>query len=154
MATSTELNLKQNNMENNWFKLKIRYTIQEGDKIKKKSPEYVLKATTFADAEYSIRKLLEESIPEFNIMTCSKFNIQDVRKDDAKEDYFKVKIVYISTSEDGKESKVIDNYLIQGDTVEDVTKSIKQLLSGSVMDYTVENIQRTKIQEVFYNVEK
>ena len=139
--------------ENNWFKLKVKYLIQTEDKIQKKTAEYVLKAVSFTDAEASLLYQLQYEF-EYSLVSCSKFNIQDVRKDDAKEDYFKVKIVYVSTSEDGKESKVIDNYLIQGDTVEDVTKSIKQLLSGSVMDYTVENIQRTKIQEVFYNVEK
>ena len=89
---------------------------------------------------------------EYNLVSCSKFNIQDVRKDDAKEDYFKVKIVYTSANEDGKESKVIDNYIIQGDTIEDVTKSVKQLLSSSIMDYSIENIQRTKIVECFYEV--
>ena len=117
-------------MENNWFKLKVKYLIQVEDKIQKKTAEYVLKAVSFTDAEASLLEQLQDEF-EYNLVSCSKFNIQDVRKDDAKEDY-----------------------LIQGDTVEDVTKSIKQLLSGSVMDYTVENIQRTKIQEVFYNVEK
>ena len=140
-------------MENNWFKLKVKYLIQVEDKIQKKTAEYVLKAVSFTDSEASLLEHLQDEF-EYNLVSCSKFNIQDVRKDETKQDYFKVKIVYVSTSEDGKESKVIDNYLIQGDTVEDVTKSIKQLLSGSVMDYTVENIQRTKIQEVFYNVEK
>tara|TARA_R110000764_G_C10947018_1_gene376758 strand:+ start:492 stop:920 length:429 start_codon:yes stop_codon:yes gene_type:complete len=137
----------------NWFKLKVKYLVQTEDSIKKKTSEYVLKAVSFTDAEASLLQQLKDEF-EYNLVSCSKFNIQDVRKDDAKEDYFKVKIVYVSTSEDGKESKVIDNYLIQGDTVEDITKSIKQLLSGSLMDYTVENIQRTKIQEVFYNVDE
>tara|TARA_B110000211_G_scaffold73647_1_gene85687 strand:- start:817 stop:1239 length:423 start_codon:yes stop_codon:yes gene_type:complete len=140
-------------MENNWFKLKVKYLIQVEDKIQKKTAEYVLKAVSFTDSEASLLEYLQDEF-EYNLVSCSKFNIQDCRMDETKQDYFKVKIVYISTSEDGKESKVIDNYLIQGDTVEDVTKSIKQLLSGSVLDYTVENIQRTKIQEVFYNVEK
>ena len=137
----------------NWFKLKVKYLVQTEDSIKKKTSEYVLKAYSFTDAEASLLKHLKDEF-EYNLVSCSKFNIQDVRKDDAKEDYFKVKIVYVSTSEDGKESKVIDNYLIQGDTVEDVTKSINQLSFGSLMDYTVENVQRTKIQEVFYNVDK
>ena len=36
--------------------------------------------------------------------------------------------------------------------MQDVNKSIKQLLSGSVMDYEIENIQKTKIEKVFYEV--
>ena len=140
-------------MENNWFKLKVKYLIQIEDKIQKKTAEYVLKAVSFTDAEASLLQHLENEF-EYNLVSCSKFNIQDVRKDDAKEDYFKVKIVYTSANEDGKESKVIDNYIIQGDTIEDVTKSVTQLLSSSIMDYNIEQIQRTKIVECFYSVEK
>ena len=140
-------------MENNWFKLKVKYVIQIEGKVQKKTAEYVLKAVSFTDAEASLLQHLENEF-EYNLVSCSKFNIQDVRKDDAKEDYFKVKIVYTSANEDGKESKVIDNYIIQGDTIEDVTKSVTQLLSSSVMDYSIENIQRTKIVECFYSVDK
>ena len=140
-------------MENNWFKLKVKYLIQIEDKIQKKTAEYVLKAVSFTDAEASLLEHLENEF-EYNLVSCSKFNIQDVRKDDAKEDYFKVKIVYTSANEDGKESKVIDNYIIQGDTIEDVTKSVTQLLSSSIMDYNIEQIQRTKIVECFYSVDK
>lgn len=140
-------------MENNWFKLKVKYLIQIEDKIQKKTAEYVLKAVSFTDAEASLLQHLENEF-EYNLVSCSKFNIQDVRKDDAKEDYFKVKIVYTSANEDGKESKVIDNYIIQGDTIEDVTKSVTQLLSSSIMDYNIEQIQRTKIVECFYSVDK
>ena len=67
----------------------------------------------------------------------------------------KAKIVSTSSDVDnGKTSKIIDNYIIQGDNIEDVNKSIKQLLSGSVMDYEIENIQKTKIEKVFYEVNK
>ena len=143
-------------IENNFFKLKVKYLIQDPDKgsIKKKTSEYVLKAVSFTDAEASLLECLKDDF-EYNLVSCSKFNIQDVRIDETKEDYFKVKIV--STSSDiisGKTSKIIDNYIIQGDNIEDVNKSIKQLLSGSVMDYEIENIQKTKIEKVFYEVNK
>ena len=139
--------------ENNFFKLKVKYLIQdEKGSIKKKTSEYVLKAYTFTDAEASLLQYLEGEF-EYNLVSCSKFNIQDVRIDETKEDYFKVKTVSISTdTETNKTSKIIDNYIIQGNDVEDVNKSIKQMLSGSVMDYEIENIQKTKIEKVFYEV--
>ena len=49
-------------IENNFFKLKVKYLIQDPDKgsIKKKTSEYVLKAVSFTDAEQSlIFKMLE-----------------------------------------------------------------------------------------------
>jgi len=143
-------------MENNFFKLKIKYLVQDPDKgsIKKKTSEYVLKAVSFTDAEASLLDYLENQF-EYNLVSCSKFNIQDVRIDETKEDYFKVKIVYNSTDEEtGKASKSIDNYIIQGDSMEDVNKSIRELLSTSVVDYQIENIQKTKIKQVFYEVNK
>lgn len=143
-------------MENNFFKLKVKYLIQDPEKgsIKKKTSEYVLKAVSFTDAESSLLECLENDF-EYNLVSCSKFNIQDVRIDETKEEYFKVKIVSTSLSTDtGKTSKIIDNYIIQGDTVEDANKSIKQMLSSSVMDYEIENIQKTKIKKVFYEVNK
>ncbi len=143
-------------MENNFFKLKIKYLVQDPEKgsIKKKTSEYVLKAISFTDAEASLLGYLENEF-EYNLVSCSKFNIQDVRIDETKEDYFKVKIVYNSTDEEtGKASKVIDNYIIQGDNMEDVNKSIRELLSSSVMDYSIENIQKTKIKQVFYEVKQ
>ena len=105
--------------ENNFFKLKVKYLIQDPDKgsIKKKTSEYVLKAVSFTDAEKSLLECLKDDF-EYNLVSCSKFNIQDVRIDETKEGYFKAKI------------------------------------SGSVMDYEIENIQKTKIEKVFYEVNK
>tara|TARA_R110000803_G_scaffold210812_1_gene283856 strand:- start:253 stop:687 length:435 start_codon:yes stop_codon:yes gene_type:complete len=143
-------------IENNFFKLKVKYLIQDPDKgsIKKKTSEYVLKAFSFTDAESSLLEYLKDEF-EYNLVSCSKFNIQDVRIDETKEDYFKAKIVSTSSDIDnGKTSKIIDNYIIQGDTTEDVNKSIKQMLLGSVMDYKIETIQKTKIKKVFYEVNK
>jgi len=145
-------------IENNFFKLKVKYLIQDPDKgsIKKKTSEYVLKAVSFTDAEASLLECLKDDF-EYNLVSCSKFNIQDVRIDETKEDYFKVKIV--STSSDiisGKTSKIIDNYIIQGNNIEDVNKSIKLMLYSPVilLDYEIENIQKTKIEKVFYEVNK
>lgn len=143
-------------IENNFFKLKVKYLVQDPDKgiISKKTSEYVLKAVSFTDAEASLLEFLKDDF-EYNLVSCSKFNIQDVRIDETKDDYFKVKIVSTSSDVDnGKTSKIIDNYIIQGNTVEEANKSIKQLLSGSVMDYEIENIQKTKIEKVFYEVNK
>ena len=143
-------------IENNFFKLKVKYLVQDPDKgsISKKTSEYVLKAVSFTDAEASLLECLKDDF-EYNLVSCSKFNIQDVRIDETKEDYFKVKIV--STSSDiisGKTSKIIDNYIIQGNNIEDVNKSIKLMLYSPVilLDYEIENIQKTKIEKVFYEV--
>ena len=143
-------------MELQFFNIKVKYLKQlEDQSIKKVSELYVLKAYSFTDAEAQITRELESTIPEFNITACNPFNIQDVRLDESKDNFFKVKIAYEDTDiETGKTKKIIENYIIQGNEIWDITNSVSQLLSGSVMDYTIENIQLTKIKDVFYNINK
>ena len=147
---------KKNIMENKFFNIKIKYLKQlEDQSIKKVSEQYVLKAYSFTDAEAKIVKNLENIIPEFNITSCNPFNIQDVRFDKSRENFFKVKIAYENVDIDtGKTKKIIENYIVQGDEIKDVTNSTNQLLNGCTMDYTIENVQLTKIKNVFYEVSK
>ena len=143
-------------MESQFFNIKVKYLTQlEDQSIKKVTKQYVLKAISFTDAEAQIRTNLENDIPEFNIVNCNPFNIQDVRIDETKESFFKVKVAYQDIDEaTGKVKKLIDNYIIQGNEIKDVTNSTNEMLNGSIMDYVIENIQLTKIDNVFYQVNK
>jgi len=143
-------------MESQFFNIKVKYLTQlEDQSIKKVTKQYVLKAISFTDAEAQIRTNLENDIPEFNIVNCNPFNIQDVRIDETKESFFKVKVAYQDIDEaTGKVKKLIENYIIQGNEIKDVTTSTNEMLNGSIMDYVIENIQLTKIDNVFYQVNK
>lgn len=143
-------------MESQFFNIKVKYLTQlEDQSIKKVTKQYVLKAISFTDAETQIRTNLENDIPEFNIVNCNPFNIQDVRIDETKESFFKVKVAYQDIDEaTGKVKKLIENYIIQGNEIKDVTTSTNEMLKGSIMDYVIENIQLTKIDNVFYQVNK
>jgi len=143
-------------MENNsnWFKLKVKYLVQTEDSIKKKTAEYVLKAYSFTDAESSLLEHLKDEF-EYNLVSCSKFNIEDVIKDETKDSYFKVKLVYTSANPDnGKETKIIENYLVQSNTTSEATKMVSDRMNGSIMDFEIENVQKTKVVEAYYNVNK
>tara|TARA_R110002020_G_scaffold283592_1_gene499270 strand:- start:880 stop:1311 length:432 start_codon:yes stop_codon:yes gene_type:complete len=143
-------------MESQFFNIKVKYLTQlENQSIKKVTKQYVLKAISFTDAEAQIRTNLENDIPEFNIINCNPFNIQDVRIDETKQSFFKVKVAYQDIDEaTGKVKKLIENYIIQGNEIKDVTISTNEMLNGSIMDYVIENIQLTKIDNVFYQVNK
>ena len=138
----------------NWFKLKVKYLVQTENKIEKKTSEYVLKAVSFTDAEASLLEQLQDEF-EYNLVSCSKFNIQDVIKDDSKDLYFKVKLVYVSANPDtGKETKFIENYLVQSNSTVEATKMVNERMNGSIVDFEIENVQKTKVVEAFYNVNK
>ena len=143
-------------MENNsnWFKLKVKYLVQTEDSIKKKTSEYVLKAYSFTDAESSLLEQLQDEF-EYNLVSCSKFNIEDVIKDETKDSYFKVKLVYVSANPDnGKETKIIENYLVQSNTTSEATKMVNDRMNGSIVDFEIENVQKTKVVEAYYPVVK
>tara|TARA_R110000744_G_scaffold254038_1_gene369688 strand:+ start:771 stop:1202 length:432 start_codon:yes stop_codon:yes gene_type:complete len=138
----------------NWFKLKVKYLVQTEDSIKKKTSEYVLKAYSFTDAEASLLEHLKDEF-EYNLVSCSKFNLEDVLKDDTKESYFKVKLVYTSANPDtGKETKIIENYLVQANSTNEADKIVTDRMQGSIVDFEIENVQKTKVIEAFYTVNK
>tara|TARA_R110000737_G_scaffold337803_1_gene358295 strand:+ start:1504 stop:1938 length:435 start_codon:yes stop_codon:yes gene_type:complete len=139
----------------NWFKLKVKYLVQTEDSIKKKTSEYVLNAMTHTEAECRITEYLKDDLPEFKLTLCNPFNITDIIKDDTKEFYFKAKLVYQDINEDnGKSTRIIENYIVQANNTKDVNDKIKERLTGSVIDFEIENISKTKIEDCFYNVEK
>lgn len=133
-------------MEYNWFKLKIKY-LSQNDKgeVKKHTAEYILKAVSFTDAEATLLINLQDQF-EYNLVSCAKFNIQEVVFDEAYNDFFKVKTVISSVDEKGKEIKVIDNLIIQSNTVDQVNKKLKN--KGIDLE-SVENIAKTKIIDCF-----
>jgi hypothetical protein len=134
-------------MDYNWFKLKVKY-LSQNDKgeVKKHTAEYILKAVSFTDAEAKLLNNMALKQWEYNLVSCAKFNIQEVVFDEAYDDFFKVKTVISSVDEKGKEIKVIDNLIIQSNTVDQVNKKLKN--KGIDLE-SVENIAKTKIIDCF-----
>ena len=92
-----------------WFTVKIKYLKQnpENGSIQSKSEAYMLNALSFTEAEARLQGILEEYIPEYNLLACAKTNIQDVIVDEAFDYFYKVKVSYISADPDsGKEKKI------------------------------------------------
>lgn len=133
-------------MDYKWFKLKIKY-LSQNDKgeVKKHTAEYILKAVSFTDAEATLLINLQDQF-EYNLVSCAKFNIEEVVIDEIYDDFFKVKTVISSVDEKGKEIKVIDNLIIQSNTVDQVNKKLKN--KGIDLE-SVENIAKTKIIDCF-----
>ena len=110
---------------------------------------------THTEAEARITEYLKDELPEFNLVLCNPFNITDIIKDETKEAYFKAKLVYQDINEDnGKKTRVIENYIIQANNTKEVNDKIKERLTGSVIDFEIENISKTKISNCFYSVDK
>ena len=140
-----------------WFTVKIKYLKQnpEDGSIQSKSEAYMLNALSFTEAEARLQGILEEYIPEYNLLACAKTNIQDVVVDEAFDYFYKVKVSYISADPDsGKEKKINENYVIQADGLKNAYEKMESRLQGSIVEWEIPSITKTTVVDVFPYVEE
>jgi len=134
-----------------WFTAKIKYLKQlDNGSIASRTDNYLLNALSFTEAEARLQGILEQSIPEYNLLVLAKTNIEDVVIDEADEFFFKTKVGYISADADsGKETKITEVYMIQAETVEGATDKMKSRLEGSIVDWEIPSVVKTTIVDCF-----
>ena len=134
-----------------WFTAKIKYLKQlDNGSIASRTDNYLLNALSFTEAEARLQGILEEYIPEYNLLVLAKTNIVDVVIDEANEFFFKTKVSYISADPDsGKETKITEVYMIQAETVEGATDKMKSRLEGSIVDWEIPSVVKTAIVDCF-----
>lgn len=134
-----------------WFTAKIKYLKQlDNGSIASRTDNYLLNALSFTEAEARLQGILEQSIPEYNLLVLAKTNIEDVVIDEADEFFFKTKVSYISADADsGKETKITEVYMIQAETVEGATDKMKSRLEGSIVDWEIPSVVKTTIVDCF-----
>jgi|TARA_B110000259_G_scaffold47396_1_gene55237 hypothetical protein len=140
-----------------WFTVKIKYLKQSPDdgSITSKSEAYMLNALSFTEAEARLQGILEEYIPEYNLLACAKTNIQDVIIDEAYENFFKVKVSYVSADPDsGKEKKINENYIIQADGLKEAYEKMEVRLQGSIVSWEIPSITKSNVVDVFPYIEE
>jgi hypothetical protein len=140
-----------------YFIVKIKYLKQnpEDGSISSKSEEYILNALSFTEAEARLQKILEEYVPEYNLLKVAKSNVQDVIIDESKDYFFKLKVSYLSADPDsGKEKKIVEPYLIQADSIQDAHEKMAARLQGSIVDWELTNISKTNIVDCFPYIEE
>ena len=140
-----------------WFTVKIKYLKQstENSSIQSKSEAYMLNALSFTEAEARLQGILEDYIPEYNLLACAKTNIQDVIIDEAHDYFYKVKVSYKSTDPDsGKEKNINENYIIQADGLKDAYEKMEGRLQGSIVDWEIPSISKTAVVDVFPYIEE
>tara|TARA_R100001530_G_scaffold100046_1_gene69551 strand:+ start:211 stop:651 length:441 start_codon:yes stop_codon:yes gene_type:complete len=135
-----------------YFTAKIKYLKQDQNDgtIKQVSEVYALNAYTHTEAEARLQTILQEFIPEFNLLKLDKTNLQDVIVDESKDYFFKVKVCYVSVDPDsGKEQKINELYLVQAENTKGALNCIENRLKGSIMDCEIPAISKTNIIDFF-----
>lgn len=135
-----------------WFLTTITYQKVMEDGLSKKVKElYALPAFSFTEAEAAITDEMKY---------CDKLDVADISKapfgeiiftdNDAADHYYKVKVNFITINENtGKEKKSSVLYLVQATSTKDAQRNFYEVMSGTVIDYTVESVIETKIIDVF-----
>lgn len=141
-----------------WFECKIRYDKLTDEGLSKKVTEqYVVDALSYTEAEKNIIRFAAEIIPEVIEIRAIKeaaYNEIFFSEDDA-EKWYRTKISFISIDErTGKERRTNVLYLVQANDISNAISNVKEIMSKSMSDYTIQSMALTQILDVFEHNEE
>lgn len=141
-----------------WFECKIRYDRLTDEGLSKKVTEqYVVDALSYTEAEKNIIRSTAEIIPEvIEIKAIKEATYSEIffSEDDA-EKWYKTKISFISIDErTGKERRTNVLYLVQANDISNAISNVKEIMSKSMIDYTIQSMALTQILDVFEHNEE
>ena len=142
-----------------WFECKIRYDKLTDEGLSKNVTEqYVVDALSYTEAEKNIIRFAAEIIPEVIEIRAIKeaaYNEIFFSENDAADKWYKTKINFISIDErTGKERRTNVLYLVQANDISNAISNVKEIMSKSMSDYTIQSMALTQILDVFEYKEK
>jgi len=135
-----------------WYTVKTKYIKKgnEGEESKKVTESFLLPAVSFTDAEARIHKEIGQTAEgEFSVNAMSVTEIQEVIRNTEGGQWYMSKIA-ISYEDDGKVTKVKQNYMVEGMSVKQASNSIDEKLNDAMFDYEITNVALSSIVDVFY----
>lgn len=138
---------------NIWYNVKTRYVGTTEDGITKAiTEEYLTSALSFTEAE---KKTSETALAyghreEFDIIAMSRTKYSEIVNGDKEADkWFKCKINAITLDErSGREKKTPIFFCVNANNALEAHHRLDEHLKKTMMDYTVEQVDETKIIEV------
>ncbi len=136
---------------NTWYQVGVQYVkLTTEGKEKKTTENYLLDAVDFTDAEAKARLEFAKFIPEdYTITKIVKTKFSEIIPSDADR-YFKGRIAFIALDENtGKSKRVIDDSLVQADSVKQAEKLISEAWAKVVLGIEIVSVSESKILDVF-----
>lgn len=135
---------------NIWYNVKARYIgVTEEGFTKVITDEYLTAALSFTEAETKTSEsaLLYGIGEEFDIIAMSRTKFSEIVNGDKEADkWFKCKINAITLDErSGREKKTPIFFCVNADTALEAHHRLDEHLKKTMMDYTVEQVDETKI---------
>ena len=135
-----------------WFTVKLKYTKQlDNGTLKRVTEPYLIAAMTFTDAEARIYEELGNAIRgEFMVAGIARTEIHNIFPVDGSNVWYKCKVSYESTDDEGGKNKKINQYfLTEGSSVQEACENLNANLSDLMVDYKVLSVAESPIIEIF-----
>jgi hypothetical protein len=135
-----------------WYTVKVKYNKkgQGNEDSKKVNEAFLLPAVSFTDAEARINKEIGQTADgEFLVHAMSLTEVQDIFRNEDGGQWYMCKIT-ISYEDNGKVTKVKQNYMVEALSVQDATTSLDSQLEDAMFDYETTNVALSNIIDVFY----
>ncbi len=143
-----------------WFVGKIRYQQpvdemaiggpnEELSKQKVITEAYLIDAVSYTDAEARLYKTVADSTPDFEVTALNPMKLADVLHVDGGDNWYKCKVVYMTEDEkSGKEKKVVQVVLINGETTKQAYERVEQSYANLLVPFQITDVNLTPILEV------
>ena len=137
-----------------WFLCRIKYDKTMEDGLQKKVTEqFVVDALSFTEAECRIMEQMASYISgTFDVHEIDRCVYKEVffADEDTADKWYKAKLQFITIDErTAKEKKSNIYYLVNGSSLEDARKNIDDVMSDTMIDYTIAALSETPIMDVF-----
>ncbi|HON18218.1 MAG TPA: DUF4494 domain-containing protein [Salinivirgaceae bacterium] len=135
-----------------WFECKIKYQItDEFGKTKNETENYLIDAVSFTEAEQRLHHVIQTNKGIDFSVAGIRFAKADeiIPSENLDALWFKAKITYFTIDErSGKEQKIGNIVFVAEENIFKALESLKKSLSSSMVEWSVDSISATKIQDV------
>ena len=140
----------------NWYQVKARLErVQDDGSQKIVSENYLVQAFSFGMAEGAIQKEIAPfASGEFDIISVARKNYSEVIEsnlgNEIADKWYKCKVNLVTLNErNGKDMKTSKYFLVQSSSALTAHKEVDEFMSDGISDYELEQVDETKILEVF-----
>ena len=134
-----------------WQNVQFSYTEeQENGNIKVKKENHLVEAESFVEAETRAYELFSSDYENMKVLAIKKSKFSDVL-DKGGENWYSFKVVYTTTSENGKEKHTNDVLLIKSSSVKLANESFEDFSSNWAIPFELVGITKTKLSDVWDN---
>jgi DNA repair ATPase RecN len=133
-----------------WFECKFKYNREDQNGGFTTVTEiYLIDAVSFTDAEARVYEEIGSNFREFVLLAVSKYRVHELVFNEEGLTWYKCKVAITSLDEkSGKEKKLKQMILVNGNTIKEAYDRVEDLFSDSTSDYQILEIITTNIVEI------